>query len=263
MRAPSASPARSARSPSCRPPPPRADLRRARVPRRALDPRDPLLARCRAPPGPAHRAEVRPDRSRGVPRVALGAVRPHRRGRRAARHPRPADGQRAGPALGDARPPQHGQVPERAAVRPLHGSRRPPLRPRDRLLVGLERAQPPAVPRPAVGARQAVRAEDLPAAVPGRPQGPATLRQPARPGPVRGDRSQRKRPDHPAGRTRVTVYYRNHHQRKWRRVKRDRTDRRGYWRTYTRYKRGRSNLVRWRDLAGGRMAGAGTRVLRR
>jgi hypothetical protein len=62
---------------------------------------------------------------------------------------------------------------------------------------------------------------------------------------------------------RVTVYYRNKHQRKWRRLKRDWTDRRGYWRTYTRYKRGRSYLVRWRDEDGRRHAGSRTRVLPR
>jgi hypothetical protein len=60
----------------------------------------------------------------------------------------------------------------------------------------------------------------------------------------------------------VTVYQRNRNQRKWRRLKRDRTDRRGYWRTYTRYRRGRSYLVRWRDADGKRYAGSRTRVLR-
>jgi hypothetical protein len=64
------------------------------------------------------------------------------------------------------------------------------------------------------------------------------------------------------GHTRVTVYFRTEHQRRWRRLKRDWTDRRGYWRTYTRHRRGRSYLVRWRDEHGKRWAGSRTRVLR-
>jgi hypothetical protein len=64
------------------------------------------------------------------------------------------------------------------------------------------------------------------------------------------------------GRTRVTIYYRNRGARKWRMLKRDGTDRRGYWRTRTRYRRGRSYLVRWRDERGHRYAGSRTRVLR-
>jgi hypothetical protein len=62
------------------------------------------------------------------------------------------------------------------------------------------------------------------------------------------------------GHTRVTVYRRDRGSRRWRRLKRDWTDRRGYWRTYTRFRRGRSYLVRWREPGGRRHAGSRTRV---
>ncbi len=60
------------------------------------------------------------------------------------------------------------------------------------------------------------------------------------------------------GRTRVTVEYRNRHSRKWRRLKTDSTNRRGYWATTTRRRSGRRYRVRW-----GRYLGAPTRVYRR
>jgi hypothetical protein len=60
------------------------------------------------------------------------------------------------------------------------------------------------------------------------------------------------------GRTRVTIEYRNRHSRKWRRLKSDATDRRGYWATATRREKGRRYRVRW----GGHL-GAPTRVYRR
>ena len=61
------------------------------------------------------------------------------------------------------------------------------------------------------------------------------------------------RPAH--GRTRVTIEYRNRHSRKWRRLKSDVTNRRGYWSTTTRQRAGRRYRVRW-----GRHLGAPTRV---
>jgi hypothetical protein len=63
------------------------------------------------------------------------------------------------------------------------------------------------------------------------------------------------RPAH--GRTRVTIEYRNAHGHRWRRLKRDGTDHRGYWRTTTRYRGGRSYRVVW-----GRRTGARTWVTR-
>ena len=57
------------------------------------------------------------------------------------------------------------------------------------------------------------------------------------------------------GRARVTIEYRNRHSRKWRRLKSDVTNRRGYWTTTTRRRAGRRYRVRW-----GRHLGAPTRV---
>jgi hypothetical protein len=57
------------------------------------------------------------------------------------------------------------------------------------------------------------------------------------------------------GRTRVTVEYRNRRSRKWRRLKTDATNRRGYWSTTTRRRAGRRYRVRR-----GRHLGAPTRV---
>ena len=148
-----------------------------------------------APRPTAQGARLRPDRPR---RVRLGA--PYDRivdEARARGHPRADDGQRPGARLGDARRRQH-RVPEPAALRPLRDAVGRQFGPRIELLVGLERAQPPAVPRPAVPARQAVRAADLPAAVPRRPQGPAPLRQPPRPRADGRDRAERQRAHHPA-----------------------------------------------------------------
>jgi hypothetical protein len=67
------------------------------------------------------------------------------------------------------------------------------------------------------------------------------------------------RPHH--GRERVEIQYRGRHG-KWRHLKRDRTSRRGYWTTATRYRRGRSYRVRWRSSHGTRYPGARTRVVR-
>jgi hypothetical protein len=64
------------------------------------------------------------------------------------------------------------------------------------------------------------------------------------------------------GRTRVEVRYRNRGSRKWRRLKRDRTDRRGYWRTTTRYRRGRTYRVHWTAPDGRRFRGSRTRAIR-
>src|SRR5690348_6966265 len=64
--------------------------------------------------------------------------------------------------------------------------------------------------------------------------------------PLVADRTSRRRvslwglvrPAH--GRTGVTVQYRNKHGHRWRTLKGDRTDHRGYWRTTTGYRGGRS-----------------------
>jgi hypothetical protein len=47
------------------------------------------------------------------------------------------------------------------------------------------------------------------------------------------------------GRTTVKIQYRNRHSRKWRTLKHKRTNRRGYWTTNTRKRRGRSYRVVW------------------
>ena len=63
------------------------------------------------------------------------------------------------------------------------------------------------------------------------------------------------------GRTRVEIRYRGR-RGGWQRLKRHRTDERGYWRTTTRYRRGRSYYVRWRSPDGRRHRGPRTRVIR-
>ena len=59
-------------------------------------------------------------------------------------------------------------------------------------------------------------------------------------------------------RTRVQVEYRTRHGRRWHRLKRDRTNGRGYWSTTTRYHAGRRYRVRWSGYVG-----APSRVRRR
>jgi hypothetical protein len=56
--------------------------------------------------------------------------------------------------------------------------------------------------------------------------------------------------------------YRNRGSKRWRRLKRDTTDKRGYWRTTTRYRRGRSYRVFWTSQDGKRFSGPRTRVIR-
>jgi hypothetical protein len=58
--------------------------------------------------------------------------------------------------------------------------------------------------------------------------------------------------------TKVTIEYRNRGSSKWRTLKRDRTDARGYWSTTTSYRHGRSYRVRWQSFTGPR-----TRAYRR
>jgi hypothetical protein len=60
------------------------------------------------------------------------------------------------------------------------------------------------------------------------------------------------------GKTTVRIEYRNRGSSKWRMLKRDRTDARGYWATTTSYRSGRSYRVRWESFTG-----PGTRVYRR
>jgi hypothetical protein len=64
------------------------------------------------------------------------------------------------------------------------------------------------------------------------------------------------------GRERVQIQYRNRRSRKWRHLKTDRTGRRGYWSTKTRYRKGRSYRVRWRAPHGTRYSGSRTRPIR-
>jgi len=52
------------------------------------------------------------------------------------------------------------------------------------------------------------------------------------------------------GATSVRIEYRNRGSSKWRPLKRDRTDSRGYWATTTSYRSGRSYRVRWEEFAG-------------
>jgi hypothetical protein len=51
-------------------------------------------------------------------------------------------------------------------------------------------------------------------------------------------------------RTSVRIEYRNRGSSRWRTLKRDRTDSRGYWATTTSYRSGRSYRARWEEFAG-------------
>lgn len=62
-----------------------------------------------------------------------------------------------------------------------------------------------------------------------------------------------------AGATRVTIEYRNRHGGRWRRLKRDRTDRHGIWTTRTSMRPNRRYRVRWRDGSGVTRVGPPTR----
>jgi hypothetical protein len=53
-----------------------------------------------------------------------------------------------------------------------------------------------------------------------------------------------------SGRTTVTIQYRNRGSSKWRTLKHDRTDSRGYWATTTSYRPGRWYRVRWESFTG-------------
>jgi hypothetical protein len=67
----------------------------------------------------------------------------------------------------------------------------------------------------------------------------------------------------PAGRaTAVTIDYRNRGSSRWRRLKGDRTNRRGYWSTTARLVRGRRYRVRWIGPGGTRHEGPLTRTYR-
>ena len=66
------------------------------------------------------------------------------------------------------------------------------------------------------------------------------------------------RPAH--GRVKVTLRYHNRHHKKWRKLKRVRTDRRGYFEARTRYHSGRQYLLSWKDGDGHRHSGSATRV---
>ena len=62
------------------------------------------------------------------------------------------------------------------------------------------------------------------------------------------------------GRTTVRIEYRNRGSSRWRTLKHDRTDGRGYWSTTTSYRHGRSYRVRWRAPDGRLYTGARTRA---
>jgi hypothetical protein len=53
-----------------------------------------------------------------------------------------------------------------------------------------------------------------------------------------------------AGPTVVTIEFRARRGRRWHRLKRDRTNARGYWTTTTRFRPGRRYRVRWSGFAG-------------
>ena len=59
--------------------------------------------------------------------------------------------------------------------------------------------------------------------------------------------------------TTVTIEYRNSHTARWRRLKRDRTDRRGIWSATTSMRRDRRYRVRWTDPSGRVRIGSPTR----
>ena len=93
------------------------------------------------------RPERLPGRHVGPPRRAV------RRGA-GARHHGPAHAHRPGPALGHQDQARQRDPPEHEGVPGLRHRGRPPLRRPRRRVVDLERAQPPAVPAPAVRARR-------------------------------------------------------------------------------------------------------------
>jgi hypothetical protein len=65
------------------------------------------------------------------------------------------------------------------------------------------------------------------------------------------------------GSTSVRIESRGRASRRWRPVKQVRTNRRGYWATITRHRRGRTYRVRWRAPDGTTYRGARTRPYRR
>jgi hypothetical protein len=65
------------------------------------------------------------------------------------------------------------------------------------------------------------------------------------------------------GETRVEIEYRSEGSTRWRRLKRDRTDRRGYWETRTRYRRDRLYRVAWTGEDGTEHTSALAHVYRR
>ena len=81
--------------------------------------------------------------------------------------------------------------PEPEGVPGLRHRGRPPLRRPRRRVVDLERAQPPAVPAPAVREQEGQVAADLPQPLPRRPARPARLGQRRRHAAVRRDRAAR------------------------------------------------------------------------
>ena len=90
---------------------------------------------------------------------------------------RPAHAHRAGPALGDREQARQRDEAEPEGVRGVRDRRRAALRRPRRPVVDLERAEPPAVPAPAVRAQEARQvAAHLPQPLPRRPARPARLR---------------------------------------------------------------------------------------
>ena len=111
--------------------------------------------------------------------------------RRRARHRRPAHAHRAGAAVGDGEQARQRHAAKPEGVPGLRDRGRPPLRRPRRPVVDLERAQPPAVPAPAVRQQEGEVAGHLPPALPRRPARPARVRQRRRHAAVRRDRPAR------------------------------------------------------------------------
>ncbi len=138
----------------------RGGVLRDRQPRRPCAAHRPLLAGRRARVGLTHQAQARHGRSGQLRLVQVPARA--RRGQ-GARVDGAGHGIGPGAALGDQRRARQHHAAEPQRVPHVHDRAGQALRQRGHALVDLERAQPPAVPRPAVRLQaQAGVAQDLP-----------------------------------------------------------------------------------------------------
>ena len=140
--------------------------------------------------------EVRADRSR---RLRLGRVRPAHGGDQGARLVGAHDGHRAGADLGDGGQARRPHAPQPVGVRRVHDRGRAQVRRPGRHVGDLERAQPAAVPAPAVRRRrQGALAGDLPQPLPRRPARAEEGRPGRRHDPARRDVAARQLERRPA-----------------------------------------------------------------